>query len=369
MKTFLFTVLLILPQILFSQVDSVAKDSAKIVTPEGTGKYLYNLLIDRANITETPFTIDVNKLFPDKDLSEFNDSPAEFILSLLHDYQLKLPQSWSKLLFNADSLQIDKDAKYLRTYFLQFTTDQFFLTSVLEAREKYYALSFRIMDWEDKRFIASIDSELKSYETIEKLVYDKFISNSLFDYELGQTVLDLYTEQYNYKQFRPYDVHDITIPSLDPFINKLTYYIEQSEEFDKLDIFSTASDLFKVFPELLDKNILNESPELNNIDKDTITSKKDSFQSFETEHNKGCKDIWEALIASIHENKYTNLHNSDISMNNILQAGVDVYNAILTYEFKVQDKTYKFLCSAILVDNEWKLLNTSLAEEDVIFQF
>src|SRR5690554_6278246 len=100
-------------------------------TIEEIGKHLSELLISRGNIDESQYAIKIERLFPNEDFAEFEDSPAEFILSMMYGAELILPEIWSGLLLDRKSLNINENAKYFKTYDNETGNDTFLLTSVL----------------------------------------------------------------------------------------------------------------------------------------------------------------------------------------------------------------------------------------------
>lgn len=154
---------------LFIGNETLFAQKNKTVTIEGIGKHLSELLINRGNINESPFAINIERLFPGKDFSEFEDSPAEFILSMLYGAQLVLPQTWAELLLQADSLGVNKNAKYLKTYYEQRNKDNFVLTCILKQSSKYYTFSSVVLGWEDDKYVMRIYKKMKVYSSKKEL--------------------------------------------------------------------------------------------------------------------------------------------------------------------------------------------------------
>jgi len=136
---------------------------------EEIGKHLSELLISRRDINESPFAIRIERLFPDEDFAKFEDSPAEFILSMLYGAQLLLPETWAELLLQADSLNVTKHAKYLGTYYSQRNKDSFVLTCVLKQSSKFYAFSSEVLGWEDDKYVMRIYKKMKKYNNKKEL--------------------------------------------------------------------------------------------------------------------------------------------------------------------------------------------------------
>jgi hypothetical protein len=148
--------------ILFAQ-----KDETNAI--EEIGKHLSELLISRGDIEKSPFAINIERLFPDEDFSEFEDSPAKFILAMLYGAQLTLPETWAGLLLQADSLGVNKNAKYLKTYFEQKRSDNFLLICVLEQSSKYYAFSSTVLGWEDDKYVMRLFKKMKEFNDKQEL--------------------------------------------------------------------------------------------------------------------------------------------------------------------------------------------------------
>jgi len=157
-----FLIALFVNETLFAQ-----KNETKTI--EEIGKHLSELLISRGDINESPFAIKIERLYPDENFYEFKDSPAEFILAMLYGAQLLLPKTWTELLSQADSLGVNKNAKYLKTYYDQKSSDSFVLTCVLKQSSKYYAFSSMVLNWEDEKYIMRIFKKMKKYDSKKEL--------------------------------------------------------------------------------------------------------------------------------------------------------------------------------------------------------
>ena len=158
----------------------------KTKTIEEIGKHLSELLINRGDINESPFAIKIERLYPDENFSKFEDSPAEFILAMLYGAQLLLPETWTELLSQADSLGVNKNAKYLKTYYDQKGSDNFVLTCVLKQSSKYYAFSSVVLGWEDDKYVMRILKKMKEYDSkkeLEKNLYSIVIEERLKEME------------------------------------------------------------------------------------------------------------------------------------------------------------------------------------------
>lgn len=159
---------------LFTGNGALLAQKEENVTIEKIGKHLSELLIDRGDIRESPFAVNIERLFPDKDFSEYKDSPAEFILGMLYGSQQILPEVWAGLLLQADSLNINNNAKYMETYYEQKRKDNFVLTCVVEQSSKYYAFSAVVLGWKEDRYVLRIYKKIKEYKNKKELKKNLF---------------------------------------------------------------------------------------------------------------------------------------------------------------------------------------------------
>ena len=167
--------ILILPLLaLFVGNGTLFAQKNKTNSIEEIGKHLSELLINRGDINESPFALKIERLFPDEDFAKFEDSPAEFILAMLYGSQLILPETWAGLLLQADSLGVNKKAKYLKTYYDQRGVDDFVLTCVLKQSSKYYAFNSVILSWEDEKYVMRIYKKMKVYNNKKELEKNLF---------------------------------------------------------------------------------------------------------------------------------------------------------------------------------------------------
>jgi len=173
---------------------------------EKIGKHLSELLISRGDIEKSPFAINIERLFPDEDFSKFEDSPAEFILAMLYAAQLTLPETWAGLLLQADSLGVNKNAKYLKTYYDQQRSDNFLLTCVLEQSSKYYAFSAMVLGWEDDKYVMRLFKKMKEYNNkkeLEENIFSIAIEEHLeelkeMEMEMGKDSMNLDLENFQF---------------------------------------------------------------------------------------------------------------------------------------------------------------------------
>ena len=88
---------------------------------------------------------------------------------MLYGSQLILPENWSELLLQADSLGVNKNAKYLKTYYDQKRKDNFILTCVLKQSCKYYTFSSVVLGWKDDKYVMRIYKKMKEYNNKKEL--------------------------------------------------------------------------------------------------------------------------------------------------------------------------------------------------------
>lgn len=164
---------------------TIVAQEKKTNTIEAIGKHLSELLINRGNISESQYAIDIERLSPDEDFSKYEDSPAEFIVAMLYGSQLLLPETWAELLLQADSLNVSRKAKYLKTYYKEGGKDSFTLTCVLKQSSKYYAFSAVVLGWEEEKYVMRIYKKMKKYNKIEEL------ENNLFNIAIEEAMEEL----------------------------------------------------------------------------------------------------------------------------------------------------------------------------------
>ena len=179
---------------------------------EKIGKHLSELLISRGDIEKSPFAINIERLFPDENFSEFEDSPAGLIVAMLYGAQLTLPETWAELLLQADSLGVNKNAKYLKTYYEQRNKDNFVLTCVLKQSSKYYAFSSVVLGWEDDKYVMRLYKKMKEYNNKKEL------EENLFSIVIEEHLEEL-------KQMEMED--DIENPDIKSFKQGFKYGLEQ----------------------------------------------------------------------------------------------------------------------------------------------
>jgi hypothetical protein len=316
-----------------TQGELLKNDSTIVVTPEGIGQYLSTLLIHRGDITESPIAININQLLPNEDFSEYEDSPAGFILAMLHGQQILLSQSWDELLFQADSLHLDKNTRYLKTYFLQTNRDQFTATAVLEHSSKYYAFTFSTIDWDSNRYVMTIANQFKEYSSIDDLKKDLFFDEKSLEMDdeidsMKKDTADSDKKVYPYNQCHSIEISETAIPSYNSFLDELTIAIKQPKNYNKMLIFKILHD------------------------------------SIELKYNKSLRKLWKNFLSSIHKKKDADISIYNIILNNISFDDAAMYNALIFYSLKSGNKMYGFYCLTILVEDKWQLIGISTVNEE-----
>lgn len=300
-------------------------DSTTIVTPEGFGQYLSELLINRGDIKDSPIAVNINTLLPNKDFSKYEGSPANFILSILKEYQISLPQSWDRLLFCADKLNIDNKTNYVKTYFCKTHNDKYKCVAVLKHSTKFYALTFEVLTWKkDSNYVISVSDKLVEFNSIDKLVKD--YSKRLYDLDTKKTNVSPERNAYQYNKNVCVKINDKSIPSFNSFVDKLTRAINENQSY----------------------NIF-------------ISGQKNT-------QGKELEKKWTNLVSYIKENGCSDLQCHKTSMNNVSLEDSNLCNVFLTYKFTSKDKTYTFTCFGTLVDENWYLLEISDFVEEPEFK-
>jgi len=241
------------------------------------------------------------------------------------EQQLVLSQSWDQLLLRVDSMQLDKQTRYIDTYFIQPNRDQFIGIAVLEYSSKYYGLVFRTLEGKGEIYIMDVKDRLIGNESITQLVEDYFYSDNPLEFNPDE---DTSSITYSYKPYFGNEIKDTTIPSCKPLADKISFFIEDVKPYE------TISDIF-------------------------------------TNGDHGMKDSWNNLLLSLQNKK-----NNDTSLrqsafySRIPSADSDLYNAILEYRFRDKNENFTFVCIAILVDGKWKIKEiTPLVSEQMPFGF
>jgi len=305
---------------------NVKVDSTIVVTPEGIGQHLSVLLINRGDIKESQAAININKLFPNEDFSKFEDSPANFILSIFKGYEALLPQSWNRLLKSADNLNLENNANYVKTFFSKVSQDKYKCVAVLKNSNKFYGLTFEVLTWEKDSYVLYVSDKLDEFNSIDKLLKDYLEKWS----DIGgdeQANANSEENEYMYNKNVDVKIKNKTVPSFNSFVDKLTHSIKGMQSYNEL------------------------------ISEQKNTNRKEFEKS------------WRDLISYIEKNNYSDLKCHDTLMNNLSYEDTDVYNVALSYRFSSKNKTYTFSCFATLVDENWCLLDISPIEEEPKIEF
>lgn len=355
MKIYLLILAIAFPSFLLGQSYQDTNNHTTITTPEGTGEYLSYLLINRADIRESPKAIDIKKLFSDEDFSKFEDSPALFIVSVLYGQQLMLPIMWDKLLLQADSLDINQNTKYIKTTFIQTHRDQFEAVAILQSSNKYYTLSFQTIDWGGEWYIMQTSDRIKVYDSLDSLGYDCFRQEKPngFDDENfleNEITKSLNSEAYTYKSTPHFSENKKIIPSCSILTDGITSSIELKRDFSELEFLLKDSHLKQA------ESCFYNEPE------------SDVKDSLNTRYDEEINKKWNDLLSSINDKGATDLSLYKTLLSNVLSECSDVYLTVATYEFKADTKKYTFDCYLILINGEWKLLNLSPIEEEELFR-
>lgn len=324
MKKFILLLSFFLSSFAYGE-NSMTIDSTTVVTPEGFGQYLSELLINRGDIKESPIAISINTLLPNEDFSKYEDSPANLILSILKGYEISLPKSWDRLLYNADKLKLDNNTNYLKTFFSKTHNEKYKCVSVLKHETKFYALSFEVLTWKkDSSYIINVNDKLVEFKTIDKLLKD-YLKN-LYVLEKVNTDANSEHSAYKYNKNVCVKIKNKIIPSLNIFIDKLTHAIIENQTYD------------------------------------TFSAGQKSINGKELGKN------WTNLISYFKENGCSDLQCSKSSIDNVSLEDSNLYNVFLVYKFTSKDKTYKFTCLGELVAGSWNLMKISSIEEEPEFK-
>lgn len=307
-------------------------DTTTLITPEGVGQYLSELLIERGDINKSTFALNFNEMLPNKDLSKFEDSPANIILSMLKGCQITVNQSWNNLLFNIDSLYIDNDFKYITTYFIKTHKEKYSCVAVLKKSLKYYSLKFDILNWKSKSmYVVSISDTLIQFENMENLK-NNFTTNV---FELNKNDLN-----FEVNKVKP----ENTILKKYQFNDKCNIKAEH-------------------------KRIPSFNSTANNITQDIKDSRKliDLSYKKEIEENK-LEKKWNDIIKVAQKNGIQALDCNNTSLSNVQLEKEDYYIAMLDYKLRTNDQTYIFTFFLILEGNTWKIINISSIEKEPEFK-
>lgn len=352
-KTFILLLILILPILLNGKNIQKENDSTSIITPEGIGKYLSELLINRQNLEKSSIMIDINNLSSREDWSENEDNNSvEAMLSFLSTQQIVLPLLWNKLLFEADSLHIDTNAKYIKTYFHQIDKNQFVATAVIESKSQYFALVFSLIEWENKQYIAKIGNQLPAYNNLYELKLDNFSGST---YRLDEDDIDdlKSVNSYVYNDYQPNIIENIYSPSLKPLLDELTSSIELSKNLDSTNLLPTKSDLLYTLSSIPDKVV-----EDNHLESEV--EKKELEDAIVDNYNRKLENSWREFLDLIKDKDISNLDLNNVSINNIYFDRDNVYSVFLEYKYEIGYEVYVLSCYSVMIDNKWKIFNIDL---------
>lgn len=178
-KKFLIALFILLSKFLLAQ------DEKRI---EAIGSQFSELLIQQNNLDSFKYAIRIKNLFPDKDFSKFEDSPAEFIVAMLYGAEIELPRKWDSLLKLASENKIDNNAAYVVTYYYKIGVDNYIISSVIKSNYKYYVFSYNLLEWGNEIYISRIYKELKEFENLDEIKTNPFI---IIDNEIQEELKEL----------------------------------------------------------------------------------------------------------------------------------------------------------------------------------
>lgn len=313
-------------------------DSTFIPTPEGIGKHLAEMLINRADIAQSPYAINVDELLSGWDLKDFEDSPAKLFVEIFTQQQLKLPIVWNSVLRKADSLNIGSEAMCVKTYFSSLTKEQFRIYVVIESRSKYYTVFSDILCWKDKFYVMRVYPELSEFQALDdfrkewsKARFMEKIDDRRYDKEI---IMPEATIPYSYNHsFVPLLAEDVKIVSYDPLISKFKESIEKKQPFENFD-FIISSDEYR--------DIFSRS-DLNDIE-------------LEKYWNELFFIPWNDLLSSLKDLSGPIVTSINVDLDNILFAEEERYTAMMIIKIESEGKIYTCNIFLILNRGEWKLL-------------
>lgn len=178
-RIYFIFLLLIISQNVFSQTDNKIKS---------VGKLTSELLINKQSIDTFKYAIKIKSLYPDEDFSEFEDSPAEVILEMLHYAELELPETWNNLIKVANRLKINENSEYISSYNQKISKDSYIVSSVIKSQSKYFVFSYNLMEWDKEIYIFRFYKEIKEFQNIEEIELNPFI---IIDNELEKEINEL----------------------------------------------------------------------------------------------------------------------------------------------------------------------------------
>jgi len=364
--------------LIFSSIPIAAQDTTKVITPEGIGKHLSEILINRGDITHSPYAINIDRLFPDINPKDFEDSPAEFILAILLGQQIQLPISWNKILHKADSLNLNTNTTYIKTYFDATHNDQYKLHNIIQSHSIYYVLTTDLLRWEDKAYIMRIYDEFPAYKTMDELQTHLFEKESTpvleedfedlpeLDEEDKKYKPDTVSYSYN-KSFIPAEIDGIQIKSYDSFTEKLNLALKKLTSFDKNDFALSLEDYRKIFSPVFEKHAKQQ---VTNSETDSV---KIYYQKIlanpDKPYDEYIKTSWDEIILSLKQMPDSEIKSTNIKLSNAPFWNYECYNIAVTITVEYNSEKYLFDYIAILIDNDWKFVYSSPLRENFKFQF
>lgn len=342
--------------------NTFAQDTAKITTPEYLGNHLFEILINRGDIAQSPFAVDIDKLFPEQDFDEFNDSPAELVLTLLTGLQLQLPDAWNKILHTADSIALNKNATYIKTYFIPSYHQQYKLFTIIQSHlGSNYALIADIMQWNDNNTYITRVYELLQYNGDLNALIDKSLrmmeeEEDFFKDERPEVI------PYKYDtSFTPSAYNETRIASYNLFVEKITNAITTHIAFEDLDFALSLEE----YREMFSDTIMKEAERLmNKADSDSIKmSYREILSNRDKTYESYIKGFWNELVDTLKQFQSFEIISTETELSNIPFWGKESYNITTTFTLKSPSTNYIFFCRAILVNDRWKLAFTTRLEE------
>lgn len=324
MKKILFIFIVLTCSLAHGQ-EAQDSDTTSLTTPEGIGEYLSELLINRGDIDKSAFALNFNQMFPNEDFSKYEDSPANFILSILRGSQVMVSQNWNNLLFNMDSLYQNNDFKYAATYFINMHKEKYSCVAVLKKSMKYYSLQFELLNWKKANmYVISISDTLAEFDSVENLKNN--FTNNVFEVSEKDLADEVKPENTLLKKYHFNNECNIKVQNKRiPPLNLITKSIIQDIKDNK-----KPGDLS--YKEGIEKNILEEK--------------------------------WNDIIKLARKEGIKSLYSNDISLSNVQIEREDGYVSALNYRLKTNKQTYLFAFFLTLEDNNWEIIDISSIEKE-----
>lgn len=313
-------------------------ESDYIITPEGVGEHLFNLLVNRQDLQQSPVALDVDKIYPKEKFPRDEEYPALFVIGILQGQQILSKQAWDLLLHQADSLGIDQTAEYVGTVFESERRDGFKANVILKKASTYYMFAFQTIELEknsisvksidDKFYIANSKNEVTEY--IGKNV------NSSDDLDLDTNNPFLIADEpYVYNKHKDISYRKTMLPTINALTEKLGKAIEDSLSIDKLDYLVLEEDL-AFLNDLNEEEINNRKEKMSEL----LTYSKinwDTIRSSELVMNSTKKSI----VYTMYRNTYPMLN---------------TYTSGFANLYETENKTTSVIIVALLVKGQWKII-------------